>query len=490
MPLSTRPWIVQKFGGTSIGKFVHTITSTIIPVAIVCSALSSETKSLGTTNRLLRAAASALEPGPTEFTQIVHDIRFDHLTAARENISNPTMLRRIENEINQDCNHLQTFLSAIQTIEEISPRSKDSIMAVGERLSCRIVAGILEDQGIQAKFVNLETVIDAVFDPNTLNQNFYDYLSRVFASALSDCEQCVPVVTGFFGPVPGSLLGSIGRGYTDLAAALLAVGLEADELQIWKEVDGIFTADPRKVHGARLLDTITPDEASELTYYGSEVIHPFTMEQVVRAQIPIRIKNVMKPNGQGTIIFPSQGLPDLSSALSFISNAYGEYTNTERRPTAVTVKDNIWILTVQSNRRSLSRGFLAEVFGILDRYGVVVDLISTSEVAVSMAMEGEIVSGKVLKEVLSNLGSLGSVCVKKERSIVSLVGSQMKGLVGVSGTMFSTMAQAGVNVEMISQGSNEINISCVVPENHAPIALQAVHHSLLSSSGMSPVLSR
>src|SRR6185295_14183477 len=109
---------------------------------------------------------------------------------------------------------------------------------------------------------------------------------------------------GFFGQVPGSILCSIGRGYTDLCAALIAVGIGAKELQIWKEVDGIFTADPRKVPTARLLPVITPEEAAELTYYGSEVIHPFTMNQAIRASIPIRIKNIQNPDGNGTVIFP------------------------------------------------------------------------------------------------------------------------------------------------------------------------------------------
>ncbi|KAG0284309.1 Aspartokinase [Linnemannia gamsii] len=229
----------------------------------------------------------------------------DHITAAQDNISNVATLQRVENQINHDCNQLQTFLQAIQTIEEISPKSKDAIMAVGERLSCRIVAGVLEDQGIEAQFVNLEAAIEAGFNPAVLDQNFYDYLSRVFASALSDCGHRVPVVTGFFGPVPGSLLTSIGRGYTDLAAALLAVGLEAKELQIWKEVDGIFTADPRKVQGARLLETITPEEASELTYYGSEVIHPSTMEQTIRAKCDepdgFRDRHITEPELDGVV---------------------------------------------------------------------------------------------------------------------------------------------------------------------------------------------
>ncbi|KAG0261594.1 Aspartokinase [Linnemannia exigua] len=450
---------------------------------------------------LLKAAASALEPGSTEFIVTVQDIRHDHLTAAREHISNETILQRVEREVKEDCSHLQTFLQAIQTIEEISPKSKDAIMAVGERLSCRIVAGILNDQGIEAQFVSLETVIDAGFDSTTLDQNFYDYLSRAFASALSNCGHRVPVVTGFFGPVPGSLLTSIGRGYTDLAAALLAVGLGAKELQIWKEVDGIFTADPRKVQGARLLDMITPEEASELTYYGSEVIHPFTMEQVVRARIPIRIKNVMKPSGAGTVIFPDQdalgcqlvkpwsSTPTLVSEPLFLTD--GRHCASEReqtkrqqqhqqRPTAVTVKENIWVMTVHSNCRSLSQKFLAEVFSLLDRHGIAVDLISTSEVAVSMAMEGSVVEEKVMKEVVSGLSSVGVVEVKKGRSIVSAVGRGMKGLVGVSGRMISTIANVGVNVEMISQGMSEINVSCVVAEEHAWIALQAVHDGLLS----------
>jgi len=122
------------------------------------------------------------------------------------------------------------------------------------------------------------------------------------------CGPRVPVVTGFFGPVPGSLLRQVGRGYTDLCAAVLAVGLQASELQIWKEVDGIFTADPRKVLTARVIPIISREEAAELTYYGSEVVHPFTMEQVIRKKIPIRIKNVENPRGLGTVIHPNSDL--------------------------------------------------------------------------------------------------------------------------------------------------------------------------------------
>ncbi|KAG0324868.1 Aspartokinase, partial [Podila horticola] len=421
-----KPWIVQKFGGTSIGKFIETITGTIVQsylptnrVVVVCSARSSESKSLGTTNRLLKAAASALVPGSIEYIETVQEIRLDHLDAAQQYISDQDILKRI--------------------IEEISPRSKDIIMAVGEKLSCRIVAGLLEDRGVETQFISLENVIEAVFDINCLDQNFYDYLSRAFAAAVSNCGHRVPVVTGFFGFVPGSLLKSIGRGYTDLAAALIAVGLDAEELQVWKEVDGIFTADPRKVKDARLLNIITPEEASELTYYGSEVIHPFTMEQVIRAQIPIRIKNVMNPSGSGTIIFPDQpsgvctpngrNTPPPSSKV-LLENGY-QLDLSRRHPTAVTIKDNVWVLNIHSNRKSVSHGFFAQIFSTLDRYGIAVDLISTSEVHISMALGGNVNEAE-MEKAMESLRSIGTVDVMKEMAILSLVGKQMKNMVGIS----------------------------------------------------------
>ncbi|KAG0350621.1 Aspartokinase [Gamsiella multidivaricata] len=494
---SKKPWLVQKFGGTSIGKFVETITGTIVQsylptnrVVVVCSARSSESKTLGTTNRLLRAAASAMEPGSVEFKQTVQDIREDHINTARQHISDPLILKRIEDELNQDCNRLLAFLKAVQTIEEISPRSKDIIMAVGERLSCRIVAGMLEDRGVETEFVSLESVIEAVFDVNCLDQNFYDYMSRVFAGVISKCGNRVPVVTGFFGPVPGSLLTSIGRGYTDLAAALIAVGLDAEELQVWKEVDGIFTADPRKVKNARLLNIITPEEASELTYYGSEVIHPFTMEQVIRAQIPIRIKNVMSPMGPGTVIFPDNAsgvstptgrmTPPPSSKV-LLENGY-QLDLSRRHPTAVTIKDNVWVLNVHSNRKSVSHGFFAQIFGTLDTHGIAVDLISTSEVHVSMAL-GANVNEKAMEKAMRQLRSIGTVDVTKDMAILSLVGKQMKNMVGISGRMFSTLAKAGINLEMISQGASEINISCVILERQALQAMNVIHEELLSNVG-------
>jgi len=297
-----------------------------------------------------------------------------------------------------------------------------------------------------------------------LNQDFYDTLSTSLAERIEQCGDRLPVVTGYFGVVPGSLLTSIGRGYTDLCAALLAVGLDAHELQVWKEVDGIFTADPRKVVTARLISVITPEEAAELTYYGSEVIHPFTMEQVIRARIPIRIKNVENPSGEGTMIFPDTLARKGEDTPSEIPRHFRNRSHDallqprHQRPTAVTTKSNIIVLNVHSNRKSLSHGFLAGIFSILDQHQLCVDLISTSEVHVSMALQSE-VKDHALKEAVDELKRHGSVDVIRNLTILSLVGKQMKHMIGIAGRMFSTLAKANVNIEMISQGVHPIHAS-------------------------------
>lgn len=622
-------WIVQKYGGTSVGKQLPTIAQQIAPsylsnpnvrLAIVCSARSGQTKALGTTNLLLQAAKEALQPedeqdtaspvessslsnsfsnlresgnangngtfsrlarsasrgaaglgtgsplptskraespaitgsaldsrlnnlalgnsdvsgtranAATGYNATVDRIMNDHIVAVREAVTKNVEAReRLEHEIVDDCERLRDFLMAAKIIEEISPKSQDIIMSIGERLSCRIVVGALLDVGIDAELVGMETVIDASFldelqsrrarqdVSNTsqgeeyLDQAFYDLLSVKMADRLRAVKG-VPVVTGFFGHVPGSLLSQVGRGYTDLCAALCAVGLQAAELQIWKEVDGVFTADPRKVSTARLIDAITPEEAAELTYYGSEVIHPFTMEQAIKKAVPIRIKNVENPEGGGTVIFPPASSskdperlmgaflkqPKTPGSTSGTSTPWGTMSMTSsaitavmgepkelKRPTAVTIKEDIWILNVHSNRKTLSHGFFARIFTTLDKHGVIVDLISTSEVHVSMALYGGqagLKRGRVVERLKAELSLLGEVSIVKDMTILSLVGSHMRNMVGVSGKMFNTLAEGNINIEMISQGANEINISCVIHQKNALKALNMIHYSVLEGS--------
>ncbi|KAF4616568.1 hypothetical protein D9613_008733 [Agrocybe pediades] len=569
-------WLVQKFGGTSVGKFALKIAADVVAnyiddnkVAIVCSARSGSTKALGTTNLLLRAASEALrgkkpagssasgsatpsrglfgaggsrngngsdhsQSPPTspsqpnrsrsssgaaskslfaltplnndsdaedtrpEFAITIDLIREEHVEAARSSIRDPDILKELEEEIEHDCEWLYNFLLAAKIIDEISPRSRDNIIGMGEKLACKFMTAVLRDQGVDAEYVSLEDIVPAyegeINPEKALPQDFYDTLAVALGERLKDCGNRVPVVTGFFGPVPGSLLRQVGRGYTDLCSALLAVGLGASELQIWKEVDGIFTADPRKVPTARLISVITPDEAAELTYYGSEVVHPFTMEQAIRRKIPIRIKNVENPRGGGTVIYPdpetelctevslSNPIPEPASfktleSLSSYSLEEAHHQH-KRLPTAVTIKENVVVLNVHSNRKSVSHGFLAGIFGTLDRFGVVVDLISTSEVHVSMAI-GDNLPRKVLDRLVKDLKNNGSVSVHHDMTILSLVGKQMRNSVGIAGLMFTTLAKGNVNIEMISQGASEINISCVIEARDAIKALNLIHQSCL-----------
>lgn len=287
-----------------------------------------------------------------------------------------------------------------------------------------------------------------------LSPAFYKEAASIFRKRIQACNDRVPVITGFFGNVPGSLMdGDIGRGYTDLCAALVAVGLKAQELQIWKEVDGIFTADPTKVPTARLLTSITPSEAAELTFYGSEVIHHLTMDQVIKADppIPIRIKNVNNPRGNGTIVVPDL-VQSPAQQIKRSRPSDPALRKTPKRPTAVTIKNNITVINVHSNKRSISHGFFAKVFSILNSHRISVDLISTSEVHVSMAIHSTSPSVGHFEKAKTELEECGDVSVLLDMAILSLVGAEMKNMIGIAGRMFSTLGEHNVNIEMISQG--------------------------------------
>jgi aspartate kinase len=445
-------------------------------IAIVCSALSTGTKAEGTTSRLLRAATAALNPRSTEHIAIVTALSADHILAGESLIRNAELLGGYKASVEAECNRALSFLSAAQVLDEISPKTRDIIIGTGEKLSCLFMTALLQDRGVDAEYVNLENIIHPASTSAAVTQGFYDDVATAVAERVAECGDRIPVVTGFFGTVPGSLLATIGRGYTDLCAALLAVGIGAKELQVWKEVDGIFTADPRKVPQAALIPMITPEETAELTYWGAEVIHPFTMEQVIAAKIPIRVKNVMNPLGPGTVIFPEHrgessvdGVPATPNGLK----------PSAKRPTAVTTKSDITIINVHSNRKNVSHGFLAGIFTTLDSRRLAVDLISTSEVHVSMALHVDTPARQAAVMVaVKELERWGRVDMARGMAIVAVVGRHMKRMVGVAGKMFQTLADAEVNIEMISQGANEINISCVVKERDALKAMTILHTRL------------
>lgn len=456
-------FVVQKYGGTSIGRAERMLQVCDIVkknleqdrIAVVLSAMSGYVKSEGTTSKLLEAAKIALHRD--QYTEILTDLEKNHLNTVEEAIVNPEIQEELKEKVKKEFKTLSSFLEAIQVIGELSPRSHDSIISTGEKLSALIFTGVLNCRGIEAEYVNLDKLVHSDF--KEVNQEFIQYLQARLAERITACEHRVPVITGFLGFVPNGIIEGIGRGYTDFTSALVAAAMKAKELQIWKEMDGVFTADPRKVENARPLKEITPEEAAELTYYGSEVIHPYTMEQVNRANIPIRIKNTFKPEFAGTIIRPMLTEKKHTGA------------------TAVTFKKGIIILNVNSNRMMMAYGFMSKVFDIFDKYGIVIDLIATSEVNISMTLDRE----NHLKEAIEELEKLGTVSVHRDMAIISLVGKGMKNTLGMAGGMFSVFSEAGINIEMISQGASEINISCVVKKERAEEAIQLIHKVLIES---------
>lgn len=452
--------IVQKFGGTSVGtaERLRNVADIIEktyrtkPVIAVVSAMSGTTKAEGTTSLLLAASAAAQTTG-SPFRHELSLIEAVHVRAVEQAITGESLRAEVLHFVRDEIEKLQRFLDAIRVIRELSPRSQDVVMGLGERLSARVLAAVLLDRGLPSRFVDLAQVVPE--NEKEVDPAFFRRLQTRIGELCRPQGRELPVVTGFFGMVPGGLLGAVGRGYTDFTAAMIAAGLGqslADEMQVWKEVDGIFTADPRKVPTARVLPHISAAEAAELTYFGSEVLHPFTMERVVSAQVPIRIKNTFKPDAPGTVICSHE----------------------EARPgcvTAVTVKRDICVVTITSNRMYNAYGFLARVFGVLDRHGVVVDLVSTSEVSISCTVDKLADAEKAR----ADLEQLGQVFVSPRRAILAIVGESMKYTTGTAGKLFSTLGDSGISVEMISQGASEINISCVVKEEDAARGLCAIH---------------
>ncbi|CAI0652476.1 unnamed protein product [Colletotrichum noveboracense] len=521
-----RPWLVQKYGGTSLGKLLESICSKIIPsylqdhnLVVVCSALSGSTKASGTTSLLLECIshAEAGLPAQAQLNKALELVRDNHVRLLEKHLVNSNGTRSdlcsdifdtTKNVIIKECESLRGFLLAAQIIGELSPRARDRVIALGEKLACRVVAAYLSSKGVPAEPVILEDVVESVFGGSIFEQKtaldnlgprFYHLLGDEITRRIRECGDHVPIVTGFFGIMPDSLLKNVGRGYSDLCAAMCAVGTKATELQIWKEVDGIFTADPRKVPSARLLSTVTAEEATELTYYGSEVIHPLTMDQIRCANIPLRLKNVFNPTGAGTIIYPSRTpsppltpptptdekvdvkvpLPSIDFMLG---NGYHGDQKERRRPTAVTVKDSILLVNVVCNRNTKSQGFLYGVFDRLEEAGIKTDLVTTSERNVSLAFQHSEEGSCQHQRLRVELEKFGKVVITENMSIVTVIGHKMRNMVGISAEIMSALAAAKINIFLVSQGASEINVSYV--------SLHVIHHSMAlhSPRDLRPVL--
>ncbi len=453
-------FIVQKYGGTSIGtaerlknvaSIVKSTQESGVQPVVVLSAMSSVIKAQGTTSQLLKAIDALLTKG--SYYKIIDEIEENHIKVIKDIITSPMALEATLQQVHAEFKSLKSFLDALQIIGEVSPRSYDIIISTGEKLAACIFAGLLNSNGIDACYVPLDTLIQE--SHSEVDRHFCAYARQEIRNKIESCGTSIPILTGFIGPIQGGIMSNIGRGYSDFTAALIAAALQATEFQIWKEVDGIFSADPNKVPQAHILKAISPNEALELSFYGSEVIHPFTMEQVQNAGIVVRIKNTFAPQKEGTLITDSIGTEKTIAS-------------------AVTTKNNITILNVHSNRMLMSYGFMHKVFEILAKHKIVIDLISTSEANISMTLT----NNELVENAIPELEKIGHVSVHKNMSIISLIGAQMHSKVGTASLMFAALKEANINIEMISQGASEINISCIIEGTNSIKALQAVHKLL------------
>eukprot|EP00123_Amoebidium_parasiticum_P022786 comp9499_c0_seq1/m.4535 comp9499_c0_seq1/g.4535 ORF comp9499_c0_seq1/g.4535 comp9499_c0_seq1/m.4535 type:complete len:489 (-) comp9499_c0_seq1:619-2085(-) len=469
-PSPDKPTVVQKFGGTSAGtgarmlQIVDIVKKSLEQdnVVVVVSAMSSHVKSEGTTSRLIAAAEFAVAKQEKEYRRMLNLIKTSHIVAIHEAMGESTESSHLQDSISEDVDQLRTFLDAVMVIGELSPRTQDFIIGMGEKLAAKILAAVCRSQGVEAVYINLDSILETGENPKDL----YGEIRRRMAALVNEhVTKAVPVVTGFFGDVPGGMIDTVGRGYSDFTAAMIAAEIRARELQLWKEVDGIFSADPRKVKSARVLDRIAPAEAAELSWFGSEVIHPFTMAHVVAANVPIRIKNTLQPSVQGTVIDPASNYADLPNSHN-------------RGAVAVSIKSGVASINLTPKVNMPPSRFSARALAIVDKHKLELSMVSTSTVSISIVVP----TSPSVTDAVRDLEEIANVSCAEDMAIVSLIGSRMKHTIGVAGAMFATLAKNNVNIEMISQGASEINISCLVSAKDSVKALVAIHDGIIYGS--------
>lgn len=348
----------------------------------------------------------------------------------------------------------------------------DKVIGTGERLACIFLCALLQDRRVAAQLVDLSEIVPTSLY-NSVDQSFLDGTSAIMAKRIRLCQSKVAVVTGFFGPIEGGLIHQVGRGYTDFCASMISVGLGAQELQIWKEVEGIFTANPSKVPSAKMIPIISSEEASELTFHGSEVIHYEAMRLAMRERISMRIKNVLNPRALGTLVLDdwSKETPVLTPLVCMdggyprYDSILYSYAGVPGTPTAVTSKDGILLINIRSTQRLKAHRFLAGVFTVLDGCNLSFDLVCTSDTQVSMALhshvarlsgqdedESELARRQEFGSAIHQLQKHGDVEILYKRTIISLVGRQLARALTATGRMFSILNDNHINIEMIAHG--------------------------------------
>lgn len=457
---------VLKFGGTSVGSAVA-IESVLSIVEesyhkgdqplVVCSAMS------GVTNQLISLARHAAEQ--RNYQDLLREFTDRHQQIIEALHAKSTT---IQADVSILLSSLESLLEGVSILGELSPGSADKIMSFGERLSCTMISSLLQERKIPAVYADARNLLltDSNFGKANLLQDKSFENIRQWASQL---HAQLPVVTGFIAADALKRTTTLGRGGSDYTAAIFGAAMQAEEVQIWTDVNGFMTADPRLVKNAFTLEEISYKEAMELSYFGAKVIYPPSLIPAITANIPIRIKNTFYPGEEGTAILP-------------------EIKRNGRLIRGISSVGQVSLINVEGNGMVGLKGFGGKLFSSLADANVNIILITqaSSEHSISFAIAPEETEAAVQAitntfrlELLTNI--IEPPQVNHNMSILAVVGENMRQTKGVSAKLFKALGRSGVNVVAIAQGSSELNISVVIAQDDLSKALNAVHDALFLS---------
>ena len=451
----------MKFGGTSVGDTdcIQRVAGIVEPhhaagdeVVLVVSACS------GVTDQIIAMADEVVkskgEPPVETFLAAMRTRHIQLLAGVA-----PDYVDEVAGIIEDRLDRLRNILAAVCTLKELTPRSRDYIVSFGERLSAPIVSAALRQHGIPS------IVLDGAEAGIITTANHGDARplpaseSSIRSRVVPLLAGSVPVIMGFMGATEQGVTTTLGRSGSDYSAAIIGAGIDADEIWIWTDVDGVMTSDPRIIRDARVLDDISYLEVMELSYFGAKVLHPRSVEPAMQKDIPIRVRNTFRPECPGTLILRREHL--------------------ERRVVkAIALIEKVALVNINGAQMIGRPGVARTIFGALAEREVNVMMISqgSSEANISLIIDGSHLDAATYALTpLVKQGTVREVTYDRDVAAVAVVGAGMAGTPGTGGRIFSALGRTGINVMMISQGSSEANVSFVVKGGDGKRALQALH---------------
>jgi aspartate kinase len=458
--------VVMKFGGTSVADRAAIERLMAIVRAerqaeaqreggdargpiVVVSALS------GVTDRLLGLAAQAGAGDIDGARASVRDLHQRHVVVS-EVVTDGTIREPLLKALADEFADLERIVSALGVLREVSPRWMDTIAAAGEILSSRLVAAALNAEGLPATWVDARQVLVTSGDHQAAVPQFPETTAALMAHADPVlAARRIPVIGGFVGATRERVTTTLGRGGSDYSAAIVGACLDVSEIQIWTDVDGMLTSDPRIVKDPHLVPHISFAEASELAYFGAKVLHPATIQPAVAKNIPVRILNSRRPNALGTLIT-------------------AERPFSHRPLTAVAAKKGVTVVDITSTRMLMAHGFLSRLFGVFERFKTPVDVVTTSEVSVSVTVDDP----RRLPDIVAELSGFAEVSCEEQMAIVCVVGDGLQGDPALAARVLTSVGD--VPLRMVSQAAGRRNITFVIRERDVPTALSRLHETFFA----------